>query len=51
MKVDFDIPVVMNPPATPAVQDGVMSHSQPFVAKAAHQEPLGFSGRVGGGLA
>jgi len=44
MKPDFPIPVTINPP--PAVQAGAMAHSRPFVAKAEHQQALGFPGEL-----
>ena len=46
MKVDFDIPVITNGPKTPALKPGAMSHIKPFVAKADHQEALGFPGEL-----
>ena len=46
MKVDFEIPVITNGPQTPAIKPGAMSHIKPFVAKAGHQEALGFPGEL-----
>lgn len=46
MKPEFTIPVVINPPQTPAVRAGAMAHSRPFVAKAEHQQALGFPGEL-----
>ena len=45
-QVEFDIPVITNFPKTPALREGVMAHSKPFVAKSDHQEPLGFPGEL-----
>ena len=45
-KIEFDIPVITNFPKTPALQEGAMAHSKPFVAKSDHQEPLGFPGEL-----
>ena len=39
---DFDTPELKEFPVIPSIQEGVMAHSKPFVAKEAHQEPLGF---------
>ena len=41
IKADFEIPVITNYPKTPGIKQEAMSHSQPFVAKPDHQEPLG----------
>lgn len=46
MKVDFEIPVITNNPRTPAIQPDSMAHVKPFVAKADHQEALGFPGEL-----
>jgi Fe-S oxidoreductase len=46
MKAEFDIPVITHYPQTPAIKAGAMAHSQPFVAKPGHQEPLGFPGEL-----
>ena len=46
MKAEFDIPVITNIPRTPAIEVDAMVHSQPFVAKPDHQEPLGFPGEL-----
>ncbi|NKB63999.1 MAG: (Fe-S)-binding protein [Gammaproteobacteria bacterium] len=45
-KVEFDIPVITNHPVTPGIEPGAMAHVKPFVAKQAHQEPLGFPGEL-----
>ncbi len=45
-KHEFPIPVIMSTPEIPPIQPGVMAHSRPFVAKAEHQEPLGFPGEL-----
>jgi Fe-S oxidoreductase len=39
---DFDTPELKEFPEIPHIREGVMAHSKPFVAKEAHQEPLGF---------
>jgi len=39
---DFDTPELKEFPEIPHIHEGVMAHSKPFVAKEAHQEPLGF---------
>ena len=46
MKVEFEIPVITNMPRTPAIQPDAMAHVKPFVAKAEHQEALGFPGEL-----
>ncbi len=46
VKAEFDIPVITNVPRTPALREGAMAHSRPFVAKPDHQEPLGFPGEL-----
>ncbi len=46
VKAEFDIPVITNVPRTPGLREGAMAHSRPFVAKADHQEPLGFPGEL-----
>ena len=45
-KHKFPIPVIRSNPEIPPIQPGVMAHSRPFVAKAEHQEPLGFPGEL-----
>ena len=45
-KTKFEIPVIAAIQEVPAVQPGAMEHSKPFVAKAEHQEPLGFPGEL-----
>ncbi len=45
-KHEFPIPVIRSTPEIPPIQPGVMAHSRPFVAKAEHQEPLGFPGEL-----
>ena len=45
-QADFDIPVIKHYPEIPPVRIGVMAHSQPFVAKDAHQRALGFPGEL-----
>ena len=46
MKVEFEIPVITNMPRTPAIQPDAMAHVKPFVAKAEHQQALGFPGEL-----
>ena len=43
---DFDTPVLKEYPVIPNIQEGVMAHSKPFVAKEQFQEPLGFPGEL-----
>ena len=45
-KANFEIPVVKNYPEIPPIRIGTMAHSQPFIAKSAHQEALGFPGEL-----
>ena len=45
-KTKFEIPVITTIQEVPSVQPGAMEHSKPFVAKAEHQEPLGFPGEL-----
>ena len=45
-KANFEIPVVKNYPEIPPIRIGTMAHIQPFVAKSAHQEALGFPGEL-----
>ncbi len=45
-KSKFETPVLEDIPVVPRVQPGAMAHSRPFVAKAEHQEPLGFPGEL-----
>ena len=45
-KREFSIPVIKSPPEIPPIRPGAMAHSRPFVAKAEHQEPLGFPGEL-----
>ncbi|WP_232020178.1 sulfate reduction electron transfer complex DsrMKJOP subunit DsrK [Sulfuriflexus mobilis] len=42
----FDTPELKDIPVIPAIQEGVMAHSSPFIAKPEHQEPLGFPGEL-----
>ena len=42
----FDTPELKGIPVVPAIQEGVMAHSSPFIAKPDHQEPLGFPGEL-----
>jgi len=43
---DFETPELKEYPVIPHIQEGVMAHSKPFVAKAQFQEPLGFPGEL-----
>ncbi len=45
-KAEFDTPQLKGIPVIPHLQPGAMAHSRPFVAKAEHQEPLGFPGEL-----
>jgi len=43
---DFETPELKEYPEIPLLQEGVMAHSKPFVAKEEFQEPLGFPGEL-----
>lgn len=43
---NFDIPKLKQYPEIPVIQEGAMAHSAPFVAKANHQQPLGYPGEL-----
>jgi len=43
---DFETPTLKEYPVIPKIQEGVMAHSKPFVAKDVFQEPLGFPGEL-----
>ncbi len=43
---DFETPTLKEYPVIPKIQEGVMAHSKPFVAKDIFQEPLGFPGEL-----
>lgn len=45
-KADFKIPELQEHIEVPAVHEGAMAHSSPFVAKPDFQEPLGYIGEV-----
>lgn len=45
-KTEFETPAITAIQEVPAVQPGAMGHSKPFVAKAEHQEPLGYPGEL-----
>ncbi len=45
-KPDFQIPVIKNYPEIPPIRIGAMAHVRPFVAKAEHQQALGFPGEL-----
>jgi len=41
-KVEFEVPAVGDKLVDPGVQPGAMAHSRPFVAKAEHQQAVGY---------
>ncbi len=43
---DFEVPKFRDIPIIPKIEEGTMAHSQPFVAKAEFQEPLGYPGEL-----
>jgi len=43
---DFETPELKEYPVIPHIQEGVMAHSKPFVAKEEFQQPLGFPGEL-----
>jgi len=43
----FETPAFRELREIPDICEGAMDHSQPFIAKAAHNEPLGFPGELG----
>ncbi len=43
---DFETPELKEYPIIPKLNEGVMAHSQPFVAKPDFQKPLGFPGEL-----
>ncbi len=43
---DFETPLLREYPIIPKLNEGVMGHSQPFVAKPQFQKPLGFPGEL-----
>ncbi len=43
---DFKTPELKEYPVVPKLQEGVMAHSKPFVAKPQFQEPLGYPGEL-----
>ncbi|TNG00682.1 MAG: (Fe-S)-binding protein [Gammaproteobacteria bacterium] len=45
-KPDFEIPELKLDTEVPKIQEGVMAHSSPFIAKPEHQEPLNFPGEL-----
>jgi len=45
-KIQFDVPEIREYPVIPIIHEDSMAHSQPFVAKPEHQEPLGFPGEL-----
>ncbi len=45
-KPDFEIPELKADTEAPAVQEGTMSHSSPFIAKPEHQRPLSYPGEL-----
>ena len=46
MKVDFEVPALKEYAQIPVIVNGAMEHSQPFVAKPEHQQPLGYPGEL-----
>ena len=42
----FQTPELKDDVAIPAVAEGAMAHSKPFIAQPEHQEPLGFPGQL-----
>ncbi|MBM3564575.1 MAG: (Fe-S)-binding protein [Alphaproteobacteria bacterium] len=42
----FQTPALKDDIAIPAVAEGAMGHSKPFIAQPEHQEPLGFPGQL-----
>jgi Fe-S oxidoreductase len=45
-KHDFEVPQLQEYPEIPAVEPGTMAHSQPYIAKADFQVPLGYPGEL-----
>ncbi len=45
-KADFEVPELQEYPEIPALVEGTMAHSKPFVAKPEIQAPLGFPGEL-----
>ncbi len=45
-KAKFETPAFRDYRDIPAIQPDAMAHSQPFIAKPEHQEPLGFPGEL-----
>ena len=43
---EFETPVLKEYPIIPKLQEGVMAHSKPFVAKEQFQKPLGYPGEL-----
>jgi Fe-S oxidoreductase len=43
---DFETPLLREYPIIPKLNEGVMGHSQPFVAKSQFQKPLGYPGEL-----
>ena len=43
---DFETPELKEYPVIPNIEEGVMAHSKPFIAKEQFQEPLGFPGEL-----
>ncbi len=43
---NYEVPALRDYPIIPELHEGVMKHSQPFVAKPNIQEPLGFPGEL-----
>jgi Fe-S oxidoreductase len=45
-KPEFEIPELKLDTEVPAVKEGTMAHSSPFIAKPEHQEPLNYPGEL-----
>lgn len=45
-KTEYDIPAFREYGETPALKEGTMAHSSPFIAKPEHQTDLGFPGEL-----
>lgn len=46
MKIEFEVPELTKFPKIPVIVNNAMAHSQPFVAKPAHQTALGYPGEL-----
>ena len=43
---EFEVPSLTGKIEVPAVREGAMSHSEPFVARSEHNEALGYPGEL-----